>query len=527
MDGGGEAPDDEAALAVPEARAQAKVERRHLIEHMRLGSDGSSGSSSSSSMAALASVLPNICSYDYPTGGHHYSGGHSRIEKIVNPLGTVTDVNAGISGELQTDMLDEVVCQLAAEESVIHENCDEALFRPVVAIFCNDLVEQRNHQQQLLLAKEEQAAAAAGLGLGSKGGENDHCKPPVVLANKLIVPVIAKEVDEVLVQKEKQKSQRSQHQKAQQQKSQLRSLAAAEDAAQAQRFAELSHLNKPKGGANPSPSNNSNNSNNSKTASSQRNATEEAAEKEEEKEKEANATLNISSGGKASKKSKPARQKMILSNSSTSSSKGADKKLPSVETNYFTKDQLDGLSHNNNNNNNNNIIFSPGKGGINKPNNVNPNVNASAIGNHYKSQRSHESAVDSSLAGAEQPPPKATQVTQVSYDGGELSTVVNIEVFDDQLSMSSISTNSRLSLEGPPSQSSPPLSLTNGLGLMDTNLMHFSESTAATRATRAAAAGPQPDTELEVEVDLDAVDEGDDEAVDQGLEERSMRRRNL
>ncbi|XP_017137984.1 uncharacterized protein LOC108152864 isoform X1 [Drosophila miranda] len=322
VDGGGEAPDDEAALAAPEARAQAKVERRHLIEHMRLGSDGSPGSSSSSSMAALASVLPNICSYDYPTGGHHYSGGHSRIEKIVNPLGTVTDVNAGISGELQTDMLDEVVCQLAAEESVIHENCDEALFRPVVAIFCNDLVEQRNHQQQLLLAKEEQAAAAAGLGLGSKGGENDHCKPPVVLANKLIVPVIAKEVDEVLVQKEKQKSQRSQHQKAQQQKSQLRSLAAAEDAAQAQRFAELSHLNKPKGGANPSPSNNSNNS---KTASSQRSATEEAAEKEEEKE---------ASGGKASKKSKPARQKMILNNSSTSStstSKGADKKLPSVE----------------------------------------------------------------------------------------------------------------------------------------------------------------------------------------------------
>lgn len=59
--------------------------------------------------------------------------------------------------------------------------------------------------------------------------------------------------------------------------------------------------------------------------------------------------------------------------------------------------------------------------------------------------------------------------------GGEHSTVVNIEIFDDQLSMSSISTNSRLSLEGPPAQSSPPLSLTNG-GLMDTNLMHFSES---------------------------------------------------
>lgn len=60
---------------------------------------------------------------------------------------------------------------------------------------------------------------------------------------------------------------------------------------------------------------------------------------------------------------------------------------------------------------------------------------------------------------------------------GELATVVNIDVFDDQLSLSSISTNSRLSLEGPPSQSSPPLSLSNGL--LDTNLMHFSESAAA------------------------------------------------
>ncbi|XP_034139096.1 uncharacterized protein LOC117590514 isoform X1 [Drosophila guanche] len=310
MVGGGEAPDkdnliDEAPRTASDVRTRdlGKAERRHLIEHM--------SSSSSSSMAALASVLPNICSYDYPTGGHHYSGGHSRIEKIVNPLGTVTDVNAGISGELQTDMLDEVVCQLAAEESIIHENCDEALFRPVVAIFCNDLVEQRNHQQQLLLAKEEQAAAAAaGLGPGSKGGENDHCKPPVVLANKLIVPVIAKEVDEVLVQKEKQKSQRSQHQKAQQQqqqqqKSQLKSLAAAEDAAQAQRFAELSHLNKPKGGPN------------SRTASSQRNATEEEKV--------------ISSGGAKASKKGP-KQKTILNN------KGADKKLPSVEVE--TKEKL-------------------------------------------------------------------------------------------------------------------------------------------------------------------------------------------
>ncbi|KQS29776.1 uncharacterized protein LOC6551259 isoform X1 [Drosophila erecta] len=196
------------------------------------------------SISALASVLPNICSY-------------SRVEKMVNPLGTVTDLNAGISGELQTDILDEVVGQLAAEDTVIHENCDEALFRPVVTIFCSDPAERKK-----LLQKDQQTEEAMALELER---EQASCQPPVVLVNKLIVPVIAKEVDEVLVQKEKQKSQKQshkaqqqqqQHQQQQQQQKTLRSLAAAEDAAQAQKFAELSHLNKPKG-----------NSNNNKTAS--------------------------------------------------------------------------------------------------------------------------------------------------------------------------------------------------------------------------------------------------------------------
>ncbi|KAH8266386.1 hypothetical protein KR038_005830 [Drosophila bunnanda] len=108
---------------------------------------------------------------------------------------------------------------------------------------------------------------------------------------------------------------------------------------------------------------------------------------------------------------------------------------------------------------------------------------------------------------------------------GELSTVVNIDVFDDQLSMSSISTNSRLSLEGPPSQSSPPLSLTNGGGggvLMDTNLMHFSES-AGTATAGLAAANRQP---FEVDVDLDGEDDdgdGDDDE-DEDEEERGRLR---
>ncbi|KRG00383.1 uncharacterized protein Dwil_GK27468, partial [Drosophila willistoni] len=204
--------------------------------------------------STLASVLPNICSFEQQQ--QHQQHQPTKIEKIVNPLGTVTDVNAGLKGDLQTDILDKVVCQLANEETVIHENCDEALFRPVVAIFCDDLKEQRKHEKQL---EEEKALAEGdnqrrGDNALIKGGNRGKQQPPVVLVNKLVVPVIAKEVDEVLVQKEKQQQQKS-HKSQQRNQTQAAAAAAAataasvamagEDLAQALKFAELSHLNKP------------------------------------------------------------------------------------------------------------------------------------------------------------------------------------------------------------------------------------------------------------------------------------------
>ncbi|XP_039962358.1 uncharacterized protein LOC120775993 [Bactrocera tryoni] len=110
------------------------------------------------------------------------------VEKVVNPLGTVTTVFSGISTDVKRDILDEVVSQLAAEESIIHENCDESLFRPVVAILCDDNINQ-----------------TAGKTIESE----EFCKPPELIKNKLIVPVIAKEVDAELSKKERnQKSGR-------------------------------------------------------------------------------------------------------------------------------------------------------------------------------------------------------------------------------------------------------------------------------------------------------------------------------
>lgn len=111
------------------------------------------------------------------------------VEKVVNPLGTVTTVFSSISTEVKRDILDEVVSQLAAEGSIIHENCDESLFRPVVAILCDENIHQT----------------------GGKTVESEEfCKPPELIKNKLIVPVIAKEVDAELSKRERnQKSGRN------------------------------------------------------------------------------------------------------------------------------------------------------------------------------------------------------------------------------------------------------------------------------------------------------------------------------
>ncbi|KAI8127778.1 Breast carcinoma-amplified sequence 3 like protein [Lucilia cuprina] len=68
---------------------------------------------------------------------------------------------------------------------------------------------------------------------------------------------------------------------------------------------------------------------------------------------------------------------------------------------------------------------------------------------------------------------------QKSYFGNDgTSTIVNIEIFDDQLSTSSNSNTSRFSCEATPlSTTTPPISLN---GVIDTNLMHFSPSTTTT-----------------------------------------------
>ncbi|XP_011290884.1 titin isoform X1 [Musca domestica] len=171
------------------------------------------------SAAALASALPNIHSYDNSSSYESIDSlkkPNVSIEKIVNPLGTVTTVTSCLTAEVKTDILDEVVSQLAAEDTVIHENCDESLFRPVVAIFCDE---------KTRLKQEEDARK-----------EQELCQPPENISNKLIVPVIAKEVDDALNKKEKQKNKLSK-----QRDSSSETLRAKE---QQSKFEELSSLNR-------------------------------------------------------------------------------------------------------------------------------------------------------------------------------------------------------------------------------------------------------------------------------------------
>ncbi|CAD7090787.1 unnamed protein product [Hermetia illucens] len=85
------------------------------------------------------------------------------IEKVVNPLGTVTTITRSPS---ENDF-DSTNSNDFGDDYIIHENCDEALFRPVVAIFCDD----------------SKAGSEAML-------DSAYIKPPEAVGTELIVPVI-------------------------------------------------------------------------------------------------------------------------------------------------------------------------------------------------------------------------------------------------------------------------------------------------------------------------------------------------
>lgn len=101
---------------------------------------------------------------------------HQIIENVVNPLGTVTTVN--LLAEAEDPLADNPYVKFSPEDYVIHENCDESLFRPVV-VFCDNKKDDHNLDQN-----------------------GEFTKPPVLIENKLVVPVIDKSLHMVLTKKE-------------------------------------------------------------------------------------------------------------------------------------------------------------------------------------------------------------------------------------------------------------------------------------------------------------------------------------
>lgn len=106
---------------------------------------------------------------------------HQLIENVVNPLGTVTTVN--LLAEAEDPLADNPYVKFSPEDYVIHENCDESLFRPVV-VFCDNKKDDQNLDRN-----------------------GEFTKPPALIENKLIVPVIDKSLHMVLTKKEAKRAE--------------------------------------------------------------------------------------------------------------------------------------------------------------------------------------------------------------------------------------------------------------------------------------------------------------------------------
>ncbi|XP_049300952.1 uncharacterized protein LOC125774756 isoform X2 [Anopheles funestus] len=68
------------------------------------------------------------------SGRNIYPGGGITIAKVVNPLGTVTTISTIGGGSAGPESIESDDFMQECVESYLHENCDEALFRPVVTV---------------------------------------------------------------------------------------------------------------------------------------------------------------------------------------------------------------------------------------------------------------------------------------------------------------------------------------------------------------------------------------------------------
>lgn len=105
------------------------------------------------------------------------------IEKIVNPLGTVTTIKRS-SNNKNDNEYDDINNPSSYVDYVIHENCDESLFRPVVAIFYGGDDDKKN------------------IDCYSTTITADDSKPPEPIGTELVVPVIEKNENKKIIKEQ-------------------------------------------------------------------------------------------------------------------------------------------------------------------------------------------------------------------------------------------------------------------------------------------------------------------------------------
>uniref|UniRef100_A0A182W604 BCAS3 domain-containing protein n=1 Tax=Anopheles minimus TaxID=112268 RepID=A0A182W604_9DIPT len=140
------------------------------------------------------------------SGRNIYPGGGITIAKVVNPLGTVTTISTVGGGSAGPESIDSDDFMQECVESYLHENCDEALFRPVVTVH-HESVSAGNLPSQELDMVEMRSGRYRGSSLDRTGGngvettgkgrlmaggceERPLSQPASLIGRDLIVPVI-------------------------------------------------------------------------------------------------------------------------------------------------------------------------------------------------------------------------------------------------------------------------------------------------------------------------------------------------
>ncbi|XP_053658276.1 uncharacterized protein LOC128707346 [Anopheles marshallii] len=149
---------------------------------------------------------PDPCRPDSGASGRNIGGGGITIAKVVNPLGTVTTISTIGGGSAGPESIESDDFMQECVESYLHENCDEALFRPVVTVHHDSTSANNLHTQELDMV-EMRFGRYRGSSLDRTGrsrveatekgrlmavgcDERPLSQPASLIARDLIVPVI-------------------------------------------------------------------------------------------------------------------------------------------------------------------------------------------------------------------------------------------------------------------------------------------------------------------------------------------------